>query len=127
MSRQVLEPGVDHPITVEPTRGRVVVRIAGHVVADSQDALTLREANYPPAYYLPVTDVDSGVLRPSTTSTYCPYKGDASYHSVETPDGTRLDDVIWFYEQPYPAVADIAGYVAFYANRAEITVADAGA
>lgn len=124
MARKVLEPTTDHPIAVEPTRGRVVVRAGGQVIAESTAALTLRESSYPPVQYLPVADVDAAVLRPSDASTYCPYKGDASYHSVETPDGTRLDDVIWYYDQPYSAVAAIADHVAFYADRVDITIAD---
>jgi uncharacterized protein (DUF427 family) len=124
MPRKVLEPSVDHPIMIEPTGRRVVVRISGHVVADSRDSITLRESSLPPVYYLPIVDVDPGALRPSETSTYCSYKGDASYHSVEIPDGTRFDDVIWAYEHPYPAVAAIAGRVAFYSDRAEIVLTD---
>jgi len=124
MARTVLVPDATHPITVEPTGRRVVVRVGGQVVADTRDALTLREASYPPMYYLPLADVDASVLRPSDTSTYCPYKGDASYHSVEIPGGARLDDLIWTYERPYPSVAAIAGRVAFYPDRADITVTD---
>ncbi|MCM3922325.1 DUF427 domain-containing protein [Frankia sp. AiPs1] len=127
MSRTVLLPNADHPITIEPTHGRVVVRIGDRVVADSYDSRTLREASYPPVQYLPIADVDQSVLRRSETTSYCPYKGDASYLSVETADGTTLGDVIWTYEEPYPAVADIAGRVAFYADRVEITVPDAAA
>ncbi|WP_368861778.1 DUF427 domain-containing protein [Frankia gtarii] len=122
MSRTVLLPNADHPITIEPTRGRVVVQIDGRVVADSHDSRTLREASYPPVQYLPIADVDQSVLRRSETTSYCPYKGDASYYNIETSDGTTLGDVIWTYETPYPAVADIAGRVAFYADRVEITV-----
>ena len=69
-------------------------------------------------------DVAQNVLKPSSTTTYCPYKGDASYYSVATTaSGDTVEDVIWTYEQPYPAVADIAGHVAFYPDRAEIVVA----
>jgi uncharacterized protein (DUF427 family) len=60
-------------------------------------------------------------LTRTDTSTYCPFKGDASYYSV-TAAGDTVDDVIWTYEEPYPAVAAIAGHVAFYPNKAEITV-----
>ncbi|SNQ51804.1 conserved hypothetical protein [Frankia canadensis] len=124
MPRTVLVPDAVHPITIEPTGRRVVVRVGAHVVADTCAALTLREASYPPVHYLPLADVDASVLRPSDTSSYCPYKGEANYHTVETPDGVRLDDLIWGYEQPYPAVAAIAGHVAFYPDRVTITVTD---
>jgi uncharacterized protein (DUF427 family) len=126
MSRPVLEPTTEHPITVEPTRGRVTARVGGTIVADTSSALTLREAAYPAVQYIPLADVDQSLLSRSATSTYCPFKGDASYYSVRIPGGEVLEDVIWTYEHPYPAVAGIAGHVAFYADRAEVTV-DAGA
>ena len=122
MSRAVLLPNDEHPITVEPTGNRVVVRVGGKVVADSRNALTLQESTYPAVQYIPMADVDQTVLQPTETSTYCPFKGDASYYSVETPDGQIVDDVIWTYEKPHPAMAEIAGHVAFYADRADITI-----
>ena len=89
MSRPVLTPTDKHPITIAPTDGRVVVRVGGTVVADSNHALTLREASYPPVQYIPLADVDPAVLRPSQTATYCPYKGEASYYSVQPPAAPR--------------------------------------
>jgi uncharacterized protein (DUF427 family) len=119
-------PGPDHPITIEPTGDRVVVRALGLILADTTAALTLREAGYPPVHYVPMRDVDQTLLRPSATSTYCPYKGDATYFSVTAPGGL-IEDAIWAYEQPYTAVAEIADHVAFYSDRVDITVhADAG-
>ena len=122
MDRTPKIPGPDHPLTIEPTGNRVVVRVQDVVVADTTAALTLREAGYPPVQYIPMRDVDQSLLRPSATSSYCPYKGDATYFSVATPDGL-IEDAIWAYEQPYPAVAEIAGRVAFYPHRVDITVA----
>jgi uncharacterized protein (DUF427 family) len=122
MSRPVLTPTAEHPITVEPTTGRVVARVGGKVVADSQHALTLRESTYPPVQYIPMSDVDQGVLHKTDTSTYCPYKGDASYYSVEPAGGELVADAIWTYDSPYPAVAEIVGHVAFYPDRAEVSV-----
>jgi uncharacterized protein (DUF427 family) len=127
MSRPVLEPSAKHPITIEPTGSRVVVRVGGKVVADSRNALTLQESTYPAVQYIPMADVDQSVLRPTETSTYCPFKGDASYYSVETSEGQTVDDVVWTYEQPHPAMTGIAGHVAFYADRADITIEPAGA
>jgi uncharacterized protein (DUF427 family) len=123
-NRPILEPTAAHPITVTPTKGHVTVRINGELVADSRDALTLQESTYPAVQYIPIRDVNEQLLVRSDTSTYCPYKGDAGYYSVSTAAGPTADDVIWVYEQPHPAVAVIAGHVAFYANRAEITVED---
>jgi len=120
--RPVLEPTAAHPITITPTAGRVTVRVGGRVVAESDRALSLAEATIPVVQYLPLEDVDASVLRESATQSYCPYKGDASYYSVEV-DGRRIDDLIWTYREPYDAVGDIAGLVAFWASRgAQVTV-----
>jgi uncharacterized protein (DUF427 family) len=116
-------PGRDHPITIEPAGQRIIVRAGDQVVADTTAALTLREAGYRPVHYIPIKDVDQTMLRPSSTSTYCPYKGDASYYSVTGPDGL-IQDAIWTYEHPYAAVDAIAGRLAFYADRVEIIEAD---
>jgi uncharacterized protein (DUF427 family) len=120
--RIVLEPSAGHPITIEPTRGRVQVRVNGEVVADTEAALTLREATLPAVQYIPMSDVIHDVLRRTDTKTYCPFKGEASYYSVSTGNGDTVDDAIWTYEEPHPAVAAIAGHVAFYPDKAEITV-----
>jgi uncharacterized protein (DUF427 family) len=123
-SRTVKIPGPDHPITIEPANQPIIVRVGDRVVADTNDALTLREAGYQPVHYIPIVDVDQTLLRSSSTSTYCPYKGEASYYSIDGPDG-EITDAIWTYEHPYAAVDAIAGRVAFYADRVEITEAGA--
>jgi uncharacterized protein (DUF427 family) len=125
MTRTVKIPDATHPITIRPTGARVQVSVGGQQVADTQNALSLAESTYPVVQYIPIEDVDPAVLRPSSTTTYCPFKGDAGYYSVQTPDGATHDDLIWTYEHPYDAVAEIAGHVAFYPNRAEVTVTDA--
>jgi uncharacterized protein (DUF427 family) len=118
-----LIPGPDHPITVQPFNGQVRVIYAGHAVADSGGALELREASYPPAYYVPLADVDHAALRPSDTTSRCPYKGLASYYDVIDPHTLQaIDDAVWHYREPYPAVSEIAEYVAFYPNKVEIEV-----
>ncbi|WP_297593430.1 DUF427 domain-containing protein [Mycobacterium sp.] len=119
---EIKEPDAGHPITIEPTTGRVQVRVNGELVADTTAALELREATIPGVQYIPLADVVQDRLTRTDTSTYCPFKGDASYYSVTTSAGETVDDVIWTYEQPYPAVAAIAGHVAFYPNKAEISV-----
>src|SRR4051812_1455310 len=116
-SKPIRIPGPDHPITVEPCSSRVVVKLGDVVIADTTNALTLREANYPAVQYIPRRDANMALLEASTHGTYCPYKGDASYLSA---DG--LPNSVWTYEQPYSAVADIAGYLAFYPDRFAITV-----
>lgn len=120
--RQVLQPSPKHPITVEPSTAHVVVTINGETIADTRAALRLQESTYPAVHYIPIADVDSAVLVASATSTYCPYKGDAGYYSVATAGGVRVDDAMWTYREPYPAVAAIAGYVAFYPDKAEVSV-----
>ena len=121
-AREIKIPGPDHPITIEKTGTRVVARVGGRVVADTTRALTLQESTYPAVQYIPLEDVDQALLAASDTQTYCPYKGDASYYNVVTEGGT-VDDAIWTYEKPYPAVGEIAGHVAFYPDKADIAVA----
>ena len=122
MTRTVKIPDATHPITIRPTGARVTVRVGGAVVAETDSALSLAEASYPVVQYIPLSDVDQSLLERTTTQSYCPYKGDASYFTVKSADGAAEADVIWTYEHPYPSVAEIAGHVAFYPDRAEITV-----
>lgn len=106
-------PGTDHPITVTANPHRIRVRIGDRQIADTTAALTLQESTYPAVQYVPLADVDPASLRPSDTSTHCPYKGDASYYDLVNGD-TTVADAVWSYREPYPAVAPIADHVAFY-------------
>jgi uncharacterized protein (DUF427 family) len=115
---QIKLPSALHPITVEPTEGRVTVRLGGRVVAESTRSLTLREASYPPVQYLPLEDVEADALVPSDRTSYCPFKGTASYYSLRAGDAEAPDSV-WTYVSPHDAVAPIAGHVAFYADRVD--------
>ncbi len=117
-AKSVKIPGPDHPITIERTPSRVVVKVAGKTVADTRRALTLREANYPPVFYVPREDADMALLARTDHSTYCPYKGDASYYSI-TPGGERSINAIWTYEAPHDAVAQIKNHLAFYPDRVD--------
>jgi uncharacterized protein (DUF427 family) len=125
MTRTVKIPDATHPITVRPAGARVTVRVGSTVVAETDSALSLAEASYPVVQYIPLADVDQSLLERTATRSYCPYKGDASYYTVKFPGGSTETDVIWTYEHPYPPVAEIAGHVAFYPERAEITVCPA--
>ena len=116
--RQIMEPGPDHPITIEPNPDRVVVTVAGKTVADTRRALTLQEADYEPVAYIPLEDVDRSLLEPTDHSSYCPFKGDANYYSVPA-GGERSANAVWEYRSPYPAVDEIAGHVAFYPDRVD--------
>ena len=115
-------PGPDRPITVEPTGTRVVARVGDRVVADTTSALTLQEASYSAVQYVPLADVDREMLRDSATTTYCPYKGEAGYYTLVPTEGTELVDAVWTYRTPYDAVAEIAGHVAFYPDKVEVSV-----
>lgn len=114
-------PDENHPITVTPTSGRVVVTRGGRQIADTTRALTLQESTYPAVQYVPVADVDPAVLERTDHATYCPFKGDAGYYSLVV-DGERAENAVWTYDAPYDAVAEIAGHVAFYPDQVEITV-----
>ena len=111
MNKPVRIPGPDHPITVTPTKGRVVVKAGGRVIADTCNALTLQEASYPAVQYIPRSDADMAQLTRSAHTTYCPYKGEASYYSLP-----NAENAVWSYETPHPAMAAIKDHLAFYPN-----------
>jgi uncharacterized protein (DUF427 family) len=111
-------PGPDHPISIDANPSRVVVTVGGKVIADTRDALTLREASYPAVQYIPRRDVDMAALTRSEHTTYCPYKGDASYYSIPA-GGDRSLNAVWTYETPFAAMTPIKEYVAFYPDRVD--------
>jgi len=111
-------PGPDHPISVQRSPSRVIVSVAGRVIADTREALTLSEAHYPPVQYIPRKDVDMALLARTDRTTYCPYKGDASYFSIPL-GGERAIDAVWSYETPLAAVAGIRDHLAFYPDRVD--------
>jgi len=117
-AKPVKLPGPNHPITIERNTHRIVVTVAGRVVADTRDALTLREASYPPVHYIPRQDVDMALLERTDHATYCPYKGDAAYFGIPL-GGARAANAVWSYEAPYAAVAAIKDHVAFYPDRVD--------
>ena len=111
-------PGPNHPISIEANSSRVVVTVGGKIIADTQHALRLRESSYPPVQYIPRRDVDMTALARSEHTTYCPYKGDASYFSIPA-GGARARDAVWSYETPFEAMAQIKEYLAFYPDRVD--------
>ena len=117
-SKPIKIPGPDHPITIERNLARIVVSVAGRVAADTQNALTLREANYPPVQHIPRRDVDMTLLERTDHATYCPYKGDCAYYSIPL-GGESSTNAVWSYEAPYAAVAAVEGYLAFYPDRVD--------
>lgn len=120
-SRTQKTPGPDHPITITPSSAHVVVTHGKTVVAETDRALELQEASYPPVLYVPLADVNGGVLRDSKLHTWCPYKGEASYHDIVAGTEPVLADVVWYYDDPFPAVAEIKDHVAFYSDRVTVT------
>ncbi len=117
-AKTVKIPGPDHPITIERNPARVVVTVAGRIVADTREALTLHEAHYPAAQYIPRKDVDMTLLARTDHTTYCPYKGDCAYFSIPL-GGERATNAVWSYEAPYAAVAVIKDHLAFYPDRVD--------
>ncbi len=119
-ARAMLVPGVEHPITLERNPRRVVVSADDVVIADTRNAIVLKEANYPPVQYIPRADANMHLLQRSAHTTYCPYKGDASYFHLSTPDGNS-ENAVWTYEVPYDAVSAIKDCLAFYPDRVKIS------
>jgi uncharacterized protein (DUF427 family) len=111
-------PGPDHPITIERNPARVVVTLAGRVIADTREALVLREASYGAVQYVPRKDVDMTLLQRTERATYCPYKGECAYYSIPS-GGDRSANAVWTYEAPYDAVAAIKDHLAFYPDRVD--------
>jgi uncharacterized protein (DUF427 family) len=118
MSRPILTPGPDHPITITANPKRVTVKLGGKVIADTTDALILQEAAYPPVQYIPRKDLDLSLVERTAHHSYCPYKGEASYFSIPA-GGERSVNAIWTYEAPHEAVARIKDHVAFYPDRVD--------
>ena len=112
------KPGKDHPITIAPNPLRVRVVLGGVIVAETTRALTLREANYPPVQYIPRPDTVADLFERSERHSHCPYKGDARYYTISA-GGLVRRDAAWTYDEPFSAVADIAGHLAFYPEKVD--------
>ena len=112
-------PGPDHPITITQNPRRIRVTAGDVVIADTTKALTLKEARYPAVQYVPREDTNMALLERTDRVTHCPYKGDASYFNI-TADGKTLDNAIWTYETPFPAMTEISGHLAFYPDKVKI-------
>jgi uncharacterized protein (DUF427 family) len=112
-------PGPDHPITISPNPKRVRVTAGDTVIAETSHALILKEASYPAVQYVPRDDARMELLKRTERVTHCPYKGDASYFSIAA-DGKTIENAIWTYETPFPAMTEISGYLAFYPDKVRI-------
>ncbi len=111
-----------HTISISPSAAHVEVRLDGEVLAASDQALRLDETGLPPRYYIPKDDVRMDLLESTSFHTTCPFKGEASYWSA-TVGGTRHDGVVWGYETPIAGAEAIGGYLSFYPDRTEISIA----
>jgi uncharacterized protein (DUF427 family) len=110
-----------HQITIMPAATRVEVSLGGEKVAESERAVVLRETGLPARYYLPREDVRTELLRPTARHTTCPFKGQASYWSVQVGDEIH-EDIVWSYPTPIPSAEGIAGLMCFYNERVELTI-----
>lgn len=110
---------MSNSITIEPATGTWVVRAAGAVLGETQNALALSENGYPTIYYFPRGDVSMAFFDTSDTKTTCPRKGAATYYHLEAKSG-KLADAAWSYEAPIEAVAQIKGYLAFDSSKVAV-------
>ena len=120
------EPVYVHPrspytrIDVLASSRHVRVSVDGVVLADSRQPRVLFETGLRPRFYLPMSDVDLELLRPSALQTHCPYKGTATYWDVVLPDGAVHEGVVWTYRTPLPESQKIAGLLAFYDEKVDV-------
>jgi uncharacterized protein (DUF427 family) len=124
-SKPIRIPGPDHPMSITPTKGRVTAAVKGRRIADTREALTLKEAAYPPVQYIPRKNVDMTQLQRTAHQTYCPYKGDCTYYSIPA-GGERSVNAVWSYEAPHAAASAIREYLAFYPDRVDAIEIDKG-
>jgi uncharacterized protein (DUF427 family) len=108
----------DH-IKITPASGTWVIRAGGAVLGETKNALELREGSYPPRLYVPRADVTMSLLERSDRSSSCPWKGQASYYSINSPEG-RLADAVWSYESPKAGMEAISGHLAFYPDKVTV-------
>lgn len=110
-----------HQITIAPAENRVVVKVGGETIAESERTLCLEETGLPPRYYFPREHVRTDLLRRTNFETTCPFKGQASYWTLELGDEVH-DGLVWSYEAPIEGAEQIAGLMSFYNDRVELIV-----
>jgi uncharacterized protein (DUF427 family) len=113
-----------HTVTTRRTDDRVQVAVQGVVLADTTRPVLLDETGIATRYYIPRDDVRMDLLRATTFHTQCPFKGEASYWSLDL-GGETHDGIVWSYEDPIPGAAEIAGHLCFYADRVDLVVTPA--
>ena len=115
--KRILEKIPDYAVDISPSEVNVRVSVGDKVIADCSRALLIKESRHDDVYYLHRNDVDMSVLTKTEHSTYCPFKGHATYWSFG-----ELDNLVWSYEDPYPEVAPLKDYLSFYTNRVAQTI-----
>jgi len=111
-----------HRVVANPTPQHVRALVGDTVIADSRATLLVEESRHDPVWYFPPDDVDEQHLLPTATSTYCPFKGHASYWSIQA-QGETLEDAVWAYLEPFDECQALTGYYAFYPDRVRLEVA----
>ena len=110
-----------HAITIEKDPRRLQVKFNERIIADTNNALILREGKLPPVQYIPRQDVDTSLLERTTHTTHCPFKGDAAYYTIKV-DGMTAEDAVWTYENPISAVKPIKDHLAFYEGKVKLII-----
>lgn len=109
----------DHRVDLVPETRRVRVTFGGAVIADSNAAIRVEETGHGPVHYVPAKDVRLELLQPTDHKSYCPFKGDCSYWSIEASAGKRAENAVWGYQAPYDEAKGLAGHYAFYQSRVD--------
>ncbi|MCR9071806.1 MAG: DUF427 domain-containing protein [Alphaproteobacteria bacterium] len=111
----------EHKVDLTPSGRRVLVVLGGETVADSTGALLCEETGHAPVYYLPMQDIRADVFSPTERSSYCPFKGRASYWTIRAGAETAAN-AAWSYDLPYDECAALAKHVAFYGDKVVVRV-----
>ena len=108
----------DYRVDLEPHPQRVRAAVAGQVIADSVRAVRVLETKHDPVVYFPRDDVRFDLLEASDHTSFCPFKGEASYWTLRVGDRVE-ENLVWGYDDPFEQVAELAGYVSLYPDRVD--------
>jgi len=111
----------DYRVDIDQTEDRIRVLVGEVAIADSSRPLKVTESKHHPVWYLPLADVDGALLEGTSHSTYCPFKGHASYWTINAA-GQKLEDSVWGYEDPYVECEPLKDHVAFYTDRVQLEI-----
>ena len=111
----------DYAVEIHPADANVSVTYDGVTIAETKKAIIIRETKHAEVFYLPREDVNMALFTPTDLSTYCPFKGHASYWNLTANEKTE-NNIVWSYESPYPEVQGLKDYMSFYTDRTELQV-----